>query len=188
MKCDELKDRWFTAYPTEGICKAKVYGKKEVDEAIAELKDKIKQKDFFWDGCGFSKMGFKNTIDVANYVVNLKAENIELQSFYDLHGNVDNYIDKLKAENESLEEENKKLVFALSEAVQKQGFKNLNIPESLFKSMEKIAEVRGENQKYIEQLRGEVSKWHKAYDALLDERNSLAHELHNIKKTLTEGV
>lgn len=126
--------------------------------------------------------------ELKNELENLKVKNIELQSFYDLHGNVDNYIDKLKAENESLEEENKKLVFALSEAVQKQGFKNLNIPESLFKSMEKIAEVRGENQKYIEQLRGDVSKWHKAYDALLDERNSLAHELHNIKKTLTEGV
>ena len=34
--------------------------------------------------------------------LNLKAKNIELQSFYNLHGNVDNYIDKLKAENEQL--------------------------------------------------------------------------------------
>ena len=45
-----------------------------------------------------------------------------------------------------------------------------------------------EKDMYIEQLRGEVSKWHKAYDALLVERNALAHELHNIKKTMTEGA
>lgn len=45
-----------------------------------------------------------------------------------------------------------------------------------------------EKDAYIEQLRGEVSKWHHAYDALLVERNALAHELHTIKKTLTEGA
>lgn len=43
-----------------------------------------------------------------------------------------------------------------------------------------------EKDVYIEQLRSEVSKWHKAYDALLNERNKLAHELHTIKKTITE--
>lgn len=45
-----------------------------------------------------------------------------------------------------------------------------------------------EKDAYIEQLRCEVSKWHKAYDALLTERNALAHELHNIKKTMMEGA
>lgn len=40
----------------------------------------------------------------------------------------------------------------------------------------------------IEQLQAEVSKWHRAYDALLTERNAIAHELHNIKKTMTEGA
>ena len=39
-----------------------------------------------------------------------------------------------------------------------------------------------EKDEYITQLQAEVAKWHKAYDALLVERNSLAHELHNIKK------
>ena len=49
MKCDELKDRLFTAYPTDGICKAEVYGKKEVDEAIAELKaDNERLKRALW--------------------------------------------------------------------------------------------------------------------------------------------
>lgn len=43
------------------------------NEEINELTDKIQQKDFFWDGCGFSKMGFKNANDVANYVDSLKA-------------------------------------------------------------------------------------------------------------------
>lgn len=45
-----------------------------------------------------------------------------------------------------------------------------------------------EKDNYIAQLLREVSKWHHAYDALLVERNALAHELHNIKKTLTEGA
>lgn len=45
-----------------------------------------------------------------------------------------------------------------------------------------------EKDNYIAQLLREVSKWHHAYDALLTERNALAHELHNIKKTMTEGT
>ena len=45
-----------------------------------------------------------------------------------------------------------------------------------------------EKDMLIEQLRGEVSKWHHAYDALLVERNALAHELHNVKKTMMEGA
>lgn len=40
--------------------------------------------------------------ELMKEISNLKAKNIELQSFYDLHGNVDNYIDKLKAENTEL--------------------------------------------------------------------------------------
>ena len=45
-----------------------------------------------------------------------------------------------------------------------------------------------EYKAYTKQLEGEVSKWHHAYDALLTERNALAHELHTIKKTMTEGA
>lgn len=45
-----------------------------------------------------------------------------------------------------------------------------------------------EYKAYTQQLENEVSKWHKAYDALLVERNAIAHELHTIKKTLTEGA
>ena len=43
MKCDELQERWFEAYPVEGdqIIPTKVYGKKDADDAIAELKDKL---------------------------------------------------------------------------------------------------------------------------------------------------
>lgn len=45
-----------------------------------------------------------------------------------------------------------------------------------------------EYKAYTKQLEGEVGKWHHAYDALLVERNALAHELHTIKKTMTEGA
>lgn len=51
MKCYELKDRWFWAYPTESVdCDGitgsahEVYGKSEVDAAIAELKRKLQDQ------------------------------------------------------------------------------------------------------------------------------------------------
>ena len=51
MKCDELQERWFEAYPVEGdqIIPTKVYGKKDADDAIAELKrEKRKLKRALW--------------------------------------------------------------------------------------------------------------------------------------------
>lgn len=44
MKCDELQERWFEAYPVEGdqIIPTKVYGKKDADDTIAELKCELK--------------------------------------------------------------------------------------------------------------------------------------------------
>lgn len=107
MKCDEIIEKIKQADDDYRHRFVPIHLDLEIEDVLAafyELKDKIQQKDFFWEGCGFSKMGFKNTIDVANYVEKLKAENIELQSFYDLHGNVDNYIDKLKAENEKIKD------------------------------------------------------------------------------------
>lgn len=109
MKCDNLKAFNCVDSDVQDFCEPRlVYSKSEVDTAIAELKcelsdarddarssrnlindkneeikeleDKVQQKDFFWDGCFFSKMGFKNTIDVANYVDSLKAENRKLKS------------------------------------------------------------------------------------------------------------
>ena len=73
MKCDELKQ---VEYPIEwGL----YYDKAEVDAAIAELKDKIQMHDFFWEGCGFEKRGFKNTIAVSEAFDRLEAENAELK-------------------------------------------------------------------------------------------------------------
>ena len=86
--------------------------KEDVDKVIAELKDKIQMHDFFWEGNGFDKLGFKNAIQVREEFdklkpenLKLKAKNIELQSFYDLHGNDDNYIEELKAEKEKLKKD-----------------------------------------------------------------------------------
>ena len=44
MKCDELKERWFEAYPVEGdqLIPIKVYSKKDTDEAIKEMNDKLR--------------------------------------------------------------------------------------------------------------------------------------------------
>ena len=73
MKCDELKQ---VENPIEwGL----YYDKSEVDAAIAELKDKIQMHDFFWEGCGFAKRGFKNTIAVSEAFDRLEAENAELK-------------------------------------------------------------------------------------------------------------
>ena len=46
---------------------------------IAELKDKCQMHDFFWEGCGFEKRGFKNTIAVSEAFDRLEAENAELK-------------------------------------------------------------------------------------------------------------
>ena len=41
------------------------YSKPEADKVIADLKDKCQMHDFFWEGCGFAKRGFKNSIAVS---------------------------------------------------------------------------------------------------------------------------
>ena len=69
MKCDELKP-YLVGYERQYY----VYDATSVEEAIAELKDKIQMHDFFWEGCGFAKRGFKNAIAVAQYVEDLEAE------------------------------------------------------------------------------------------------------------------
>ena len=57
----------------------KVCFKDEADKAIAQLKDKCQMHDFFWDGCGFAKRGFKNTIAVSEAFDNLESENRKLK-------------------------------------------------------------------------------------------------------------
>ena len=46
----------------------------------AELKDKCQMHDFFWEGCGFAKRGFKNTIAVSEAFDKLEEENAELET------------------------------------------------------------------------------------------------------------
>ena len=57
-----------------------VYPKDEADKVIAELKDKIQMHDFFWEGCGFDKLGFNNSIQVREEFDKLKAENEKLNT------------------------------------------------------------------------------------------------------------
>jgi ABC-type phosphate transport system auxiliary subunit len=82
MKCDELKaykgDVTIPVYGT--IADAELYLKDKADAAIAELKDKCQMHDFFWEGCGFAKRGFKNTIAVSEAFDRLEAENAELKA------------------------------------------------------------------------------------------------------------
>ena len=58
--------------------------------------------------------------------------------------------------------------------------------------MEAALEIaEADNKKYIariKELEKEISENNKSYDALLNERNKLAHELHTIKKTMTDGI
>jgi len=74
MLCDELKEY---TNPTYG---SSYYDIDEVDAAIAELKDKCQMHDFFWEGCGFAKRGFKNSIAVSEAFDKLEAENAELKA------------------------------------------------------------------------------------------------------------
>ena len=80
MKADELLKYWMDD-PVIGD-DYEMYRVKDVESAIAELKDKIQQKDFFWEGCGFAKRGFKNTIEVG-----LAYEEMERQRDDFLHKN-----------------------------------------------------------------------------------------------------
>ena len=51
----------------------------EKDKTIAELEDKCQMHDFFWEGCGFKKLGgFKNSINVRDYCDELKRQNEDL--------------------------------------------------------------------------------------------------------------
>lgn len=50
------------------------YLKSKADKVIEELKDKCQMHDFFWEGCGFAKRGFKNAIAVSEAFDKLEAE------------------------------------------------------------------------------------------------------------------
>jgi hypothetical protein len=50
--------------------------------------------DFFWEGCGFAKRGFKNTIAVSEAFDRLEAENAELKQ--KLKAEADKVIAELK--------------------------------------------------------------------------------------------
>ena len=51
----------------------------EKDKEIAKLKDKCQMHDFFWEGCGFDKLGFKNSIAVREAFDRLEAENEKIR-------------------------------------------------------------------------------------------------------------
>ena len=55
----------------------------ELLERIKELEDKVQMHDFFWEGCGFKRRGFKNTIGVSQYVEELEARIKELEADYE---------------------------------------------------------------------------------------------------------
>ena len=77
----ELKARRIGQLMSEtGRFDTEVYIKSEADKVISELKDKCQMHDFFWEGCGFAKRGFKNTIAVSEAFDKLKAENVKLKS------------------------------------------------------------------------------------------------------------
>ena len=86
MKCDELKRHHINEVMdmhnlTRGeMGYSVVYYADDVDAAIAELKDKCQMHDFFWEGCGFAKRGFKNTIAVSNAYDELEGENTKLKA------------------------------------------------------------------------------------------------------------
>lgn len=90
MKCDELQERWFEAYPVEGdqIIPTKVYGKKDTDEAIAELQAENaqlkKEIEFMHSNCQWNAgdgcarlLGEK--LAIINENVELKRKNRKLK-------------------------------------------------------------------------------------------------------------
>lgn len=61
--------------------RATVYTKAAADAYIAYLEDRIKMHDFFWEGNGFEKRGFKNAIAVAEYIDDLERQNAVLLKY-----------------------------------------------------------------------------------------------------------
>lgn len=103
MKCDELKK--YKAYEFGG---AFVYHINEVDEAIAELKDKLQLDED--EMAGFLQLEEEcGGGDLRNYIAELKAENKMLKEHI-ANGDVSritwiNEATELKAENERLKDE-----------------------------------------------------------------------------------
>lgn len=90
MKLDELQERWFEAYPVEGdqIIPTKVYGKKDTDDAIAELQAENaqlkKEIEFMHSNCQWNAgdgcarlLGEK--LAIINENVELKRKNRKLK-------------------------------------------------------------------------------------------------------------
>ena len=106
MKCDELIEKIKQAdddYRHKFIPINLDIEIEDVLGAFAELKAALDRSDK--SAIGWNKKWLEATHEIESLKaenLDLKAKNVELQSFYDLHGNVDNYIDKLKAENERL--------------------------------------------------------------------------------------
>lgn len=85
LKATTVYDAYWKANSTGEGTGTLVYLKSEADKAIAEkdrknaeLKDKCQMHDFFWEGCGFKKLGFKNSIAVRDYCDELKRQNKDL--------------------------------------------------------------------------------------------------------------
>lgn len=134
MKCDHIRTRaqgdtpFFPNMLNNG--KVEVCLKEDVDAAIAELKEEN---------------------------LNLKAKNIKLQSFYDLHGNVDNYIDKLKAENAELKAKLENVQASMYADVVDANMENRRLRRALYKACAKWAISKFELLDYTEQ--DEPGKW-----------------------------
>lgn len=125
MKCDELKAYRIIQGDTGGYgapsykCDTdgnrieewqdfcEVYDKSEADKLISELKDKCQMHDFFWEGCGFAKRGFENSIAVNEAYEFFLEENKQLkESLAELKKQVHEYalglyVMQAKAEKEA---------------------------------------------------------------------------------------
>lgn len=128
-----------------------------------------------------------NKIDLTNPLKHLGLERIRMEeddrySWVYYAGTVEKVIEKLNAKILELESmphtDNSAVIDLLSSELEK------------LRPMETALEIaEADNKKYIariKELEKEISETHKSYKALLNERNKLAHELHTIKKTITE--
>ena len=101
------------------------------DKEIAKLKDKCQMHDFFWEGCGFDKLGFKNSIAVREAFDRLEAENAELkQKLEDVQASA--YAESAYAESVDAGMRERKLKLALWLARAYRGYDNSILLPSKF--------------------------------------------------------
>jgi len=124
-----------------------------------KLQDKVEMLDFFYEGNGFKRRGFVNSIQIEEYIVKLEKESVKAASEI-VH--YKNDADFYKATNEKLREENEKIGKSAGFMV------NLELTQKMKKAKEIITEFLSWEKR--------VDYDYSEYDAIKDKAENFLKE------------